>query len=118
LEYSSRCEFAIIPIDTNDDFANHKPENKLLGLWVLGLPVLFSDTPAYKRVAKQAGLMDACISREQWHQALNNHLSLLNRSYMDSAKAYLERSHSKEILIEKWEHVINTTLSKSQSRDL
>ena len=118
LEYSSKCEFAIIPIDTNDNFANLKPENKLLGLWVLGLPVLFSDTPAYKRVAEEAGLGEACIGREDWTQALNNHEFLTNRGYMDSAKTYLESSHTKEMLIEKWDYVIKTTLSKSQSREV
>jgi hypothetical protein len=117
LEYSNRSEFAIIPIDTDDNFANLKPENKLLGLWALGLPVLFSNTPAYKRVAKEAGLMDGCINREEWKQSLDKHDFLTDQSYMKLANKYLESHHTKEVLIQKWEAAISTTLSKSQSRE-
>ena len=117
LEYSNKSEFAIIPIDTDDNFANLKPENKLLGLWALGLPVLFSSTPAYKRVAHEAGLMDACINQENWKQSLDGHDLLINQNYMNLAKKYLDNFHTQEVLIQKWEAAINTTLAKSQSRE-
>ena len=116
LEYSSKSEFAIIPIDTKDKFANLKPENKLLGLWVLGLPVLFSDTPAYMRVAKDARLVETCIKQEDWRKSLDLHQQLSDQHYSDAANDYLENYHTKEILIEKWETALQVTLNKFQSR--
>lgn len=116
LEYSSRSEFAIIPIDTKDKFANLKPENKLLGLWVLGLPVLFSDTPAYMRVAKEAGLVRACLKQEDWKKSLDLHHQLSDKNYSEAANGYIGNYHSKEILIEKWMTALQATLTKFQSR--
>ena len=111
--YANKSDFAIIPIDTNDRFANLKPENKLLGLWTLGLQVLFSDTPAYKRVAIQAGLESACIDRKGWKEALENHQSLLSLESSNLANNYLAKFHAREILIQKWEEVILNSLKSA-----
>jgi hypothetical protein len=110
--YANKSDFAIIPIDTNDKFANLKPENKLLGLWTLGLPVLFSDTPAYKRVAIQAGLDSACLTSHDWAFALENHESLLGEKSSQLASKYLSNFHGKEVLIEKWDKAIKEVLTK------
>ena len=112
--YASQSIFAIIPIDTNDRFADLKPENKLLGLWTLGLPVLFSDTQAYKRVAVQAGLDSACLTSKDWAFALENHKSLLDEKYLQLAGKYVSYFHSKEVLIDKWDYVIKASLKKSK----
>lgn len=109
--YASKSDFAIIPIDMNDKFAKMKPENKLLGLWALGLPVLFSDTPAYKRVAVESGLHSACINISGWEEALNSHDFLLDEQYSILAREYLLKNHSKNDLIQKWEHVIQDVLT-------
>jgi hypothetical protein len=108
--YANKSDFAIIPIDTNDRFANLKPENKLLGLWTLGLQVLFSDTPAYRRVAMEAGLESACIDRKKWKEALDNHQSILSQESSNLANQYLATFHTREILIQKWEEVILDSL--------
>ena len=109
-KYASISTFGIIPIDTTDKFANLKPENKLLGLWTLELPVLFSDTPAYKRVAKQAGLESTCIASNKWSIALDSHTSLLTETSIKLASEYLSTFHSQEVLIEKWDAVIRDSV--------
>jgi hypothetical protein len=109
-KYAGKSSFAIIPIDTKDKFANLKPENKLLGLWTLGLPVLFSDTPAYKRVATQAGLESNCIESSNWSFALNNHNSILTEKNSQLASNYLFTFHAKEVLIEKWDAAIRHSI--------
>jgi len=109
-KYASISKFAIIPIDTRDKFANLKPENKLLGLWTLGLPVLFSDTPAYKRVATQAGLESTCIESNNWSFALNNHKSILTEKNSKLASEYLSTFHTNEVLIEKWDAAIRNLI--------
>ena len=111
--YANKSDFAIIPININDRFANMKPENKLLGLWTLGLQVLFSDTPAYKRVAIQAGLESAFIDRKGWKEALENHHSLLSLESSNLANNYLAKFHAREILIQKWEEVILNSLKSA-----
>ena len=109
-KYASNSSFAIIPIDTKDKFANLKPENKLLGLWTLGLPVIFSDTPAYKRVATQAGLESNCIESNNWSFALNNHNSILNEKNSQLASKYLSTFHTKQVLIAKWDAAIRHSI--------
>jgi hypothetical protein len=87
-----------------------KPENKILGLWTLGLRVLFSDTQAYKRVAMEAGLESACIDHKGWKEALENHESLLSLESANLANKYLSAFHTREILVQKWEEVILNSL--------
>ena len=111
--YASQSIFAIIPIDTKDKFANLKPENKLLGLWTLDLPVLFSDTLAYKRVAMKAGIDSACITSNNWAFALENYKTFLDGKNSQLASKYLSNFHSKEVLIEKWDLVIKDALKES-----
>ena len=113
--YANRSRFAIIPIDTRDTFANLKPENKLLGLWSLNLPVIFSDTPAYRRVASQANLIFAISQENDWANALANSEKICSESYLVSAKKYLENYHSQSILIQKWENVIRNTIIYTKS---
>jgi glycosyltransferase involved in cell wall biosynthesis len=60
------ADAAIIPIDLCDAMARGKPENKLVMLWQLGMPVLASDTPAYRRAMSGAGIGLTCASEEEW----------------------------------------------------
>lgn len=60
------ADVAIIPIDLCDAMARGKPENKLVMLWQLGMPVLASDTPAYRRAMNGAGIGLYCASEEEW----------------------------------------------------
>jgi len=43
----TECDIAVIPIDLSNPVARSKPENKLMLLWRLGMPVVTSFTPAY-----------------------------------------------------------------------
>jgi hypothetical protein len=64
------CDLAIIPIDRDDPMARGKPENKLVLLWQLGMPVLTSSTPAYERAMAAAGLDLTCGDMSQWTERL------------------------------------------------
>jgi hypothetical protein len=66
----TRGDFEFIHGDIRDKFAALKPENKLLSMWHLGLPVLFSDTPSYSRLASEANQENACIKEGEWFAAL------------------------------------------------
>ena len=105
-------DFAIIPVDTNDKFANLKPENKLLSMWHLGLPTLFSSTFAYKRVADEIGMSEFCVDSSNWQGIFNNlKIESLDNS-LDKSEDYINKTHTRDILVEKWQKVFETVLAK------
>jgi hypothetical protein len=106
--FSSKSEVAIIPIDKNDKFGSLKSENKLLSMWQLGLPVLFSNIPAYSRVANASGQYSFCVDDEQWADAFDSLLEPRNLlGFEDEGRRlYLNQFHTHEILMNKWSSVI------------
>lgn len=64
------ADVALIPIDSTHALANGKPENKLVLLWQLGVPVLASPTPAYVRTMGAAGIEMLCATPSEWHSRL------------------------------------------------
>jgi hypothetical protein len=112
VRYALLSDFAIIPVDINDKFANLKPENKLLSMWHLGLPTLFSNTFAYKRVAAEVGVPEFCIDSVNWQSMFDN----LEVDSLDNASGkieeYINNTHTRDILVEKWQTVFDTILAK------
>jgi hypothetical protein len=104
---ASISEFALIPIDTRDRFADLKPENKLLSMWHMGIPTLFSDTKAYTRVAEKTGVQSFCITKSGWGDALKEIKAMQISESMKKVSTFLEQSHTKEILINQWESAID-----------
>lgn len=113
-EYAHRSTIGIIPIDLEDRFAALKPENKLLSMWQLGLPCLFSPIHSYKRVAIASKQESAIVAPSHWLSALRRIAS----SHADQAKMteagrdYVKLNHSHEILVAKWEEAISESLNK------
>jgi hypothetical protein len=106
LEWASKSLFAIIPIDTDDHFANLKSENKLMSMWQLGLPVIFSDTPAYRRVSSRLDLGRWCVPRDKWRETLASikvHELISDNSKVES---FISQEHAPSVLAQKWESVI------------
>jgi hypothetical protein len=109
---ASVSDFAIIPINTNDKFANLKPENKLLSMWHLGLPTLFSNTLAYKRVADEVEISEFCVASSNWQSIFDNlKIESLDNSLVKSDH-YINETHTRDILVEKWQKVFETVLAK------
>jgi hypothetical protein len=110
---ASISDFAIIPVDTSDKFANLKPENKLLSMWHLGLPTLFSSTLAYKRIAQEVGVSEFCLDENSWQTFLGDlKLDSLGNSFSKS-EDYINETHTKKILVEKWKKVFELVLAKN-----
>lgn len=107
------CNFdiAIIPINLADSFVAGKPENKLLLLWRMGLPVVTSATPSYKRAMKNVGTEYlACETQAEWETALNTLIkdkSVRSQAAL-SGKAYAEEYFSEDILLKKWDDVFSS----------
>jgi hypothetical protein len=89
------ADLAVIPIDTRDPMMRGKPENKLVLLWQLAMPVLVSPTPAYLRATTGAGLSELCVEADQWTARLNewvdapaNRFEALGRRGLDYASSH------------------------------
>jgi hypothetical protein len=106
-------DFAIIPVDIKDKFANLKPENKLISMWHLGLPTIFSNTQAYKRVSDELGLSELCLEQTEWSEFLSNvKVSSLSKTLSKTEK-YIEEAHTREILVEKWQSVFESVMTNN-----
>ena len=101
----------IIPITKDDKFAMFKPENKLISMWAMGLPVLCSPTAAYTRVATQINATNS-LCAGNWEERL----SFLTKSPQvreDLASAgmnYYKSYCTNEVLKVKWLAAINSVL--------
>lgn len=106
-------DMAIIPLNSKKygTITMNKPENKLLLFWQIGIPVLTSESPAYKRVMDKAGLSFYCKTKEDW---LKKIVDFINSSEeckndeMKKASKYLDMHHSKEKIIENWDKIFSS----------
>ena len=69
------CDLAVIPLDLRDPFASGKPENKLLLLWRMGVPVVTSASPAYVRAMNAANLDYTAKNNSDWYSILSKLIS-------------------------------------------
>lgn len=113
-KYAQKSSLAIIPIDSSDRFAALKSENKLLSMWHLGLPTLFSPIPSYSRVASEAQQEQASVLNGHWLASLLRFsASSSERSELnESSKIYIASHHTHQLLMKKWE-VVLTSLTRS-----
>jgi hypothetical protein len=71
---------------------------------------LFSSTFAYKRVAEQVGVSELCLDAHSWEGILSNlRIDALGDSLSQTEK-FINETHSREILVEKWKTVFQIVL--------
>lgn len=104
----AECDLAIIPMDMRNKLILNKPENKLLLLWEIGIPVLTSATPAYKRVMDNAGLDYYCNTPQEWMNKLQSFINKTPQQHfsdIEIANNYLGNTHRKEQIIFNWDQI-------------
>lgn len=107
----SECDIALIPIDLTDPFVRGKPENKLLLLWRMGLPVIASGTPAYKRAMAQVGTPQlACVSNDQWLAAFKYLLRSeeVRRHAGTCGRRHAQTDHAPNMVLSRWDAVFSS----------
>jgi hypothetical protein len=109
---ATSCDFAVIPIPQNS-IMRMKPENKLLLLWQLGLPVVASDTESYSRAMEKAELDYVASTPSDWKEMI---LRLINsvenrKDYVNRAQSYLERFCSEEAILSSWREIFKRNWS-------
>jgi len=102
---SSACDFAIIPINSNDPMDKGKPEDKLLIFWLMGLPAVVSETPAHLRAMKGAGVSMACSTTNDWVSTIKDIVDNKTKRNQSAKKgfAYASRVNSDERIISLWD---------------
>jgi len=102
---SSACDFAVIPINSNDTMDNGKPEDKLLIFWLMGLPAVVSETPAHLRAMKGAGVSMACSSTNDWVSTIKDIADNKTKRIQSAEKgfAYASRVNSEEATMSLWD---------------
>lgn len=114
LNYANRCVASMIPIDLSIPMQNLKPENRLLIMWRLGLPCLTSPSPAYKRVADEAGVNATCQDLNSWLENFNLLLDNPTYAFNEVLKGqdYVRDRHNSEILLRKWDAAFESVLDQ------
>jgi len=104
------CDLAVIPLDLSDPFAAGKPENKLLLLWRMGMPVITSSTPAYLRAMNSAGMNYTAKDDQDWLALLMKLIQ--NYDYREKAglmgKTYVQNKYSETNLLAQWDSLFAT----------
>jgi hypothetical protein len=97
-ELVTACDLAVIPIERSNALWWGKPENKLILLWQLGMPVLTSATPVYRRVMEAAQVDMSCATSAEWGTRLERAVDL-KRDDLEHigqhCRAFAERAYSK-----------------------
>lgn len=108
----SRCDIALLPIPRKPAIYWAKPENRLLMLWRMGLPVLTSSNPAFFRCMQASGNEQACENLQEWEEKLEA-LIFSKTIRCDSARRghfYAEEQMSDLALCEKWNQVLKSVM--------
>jgi hypothetical protein len=112
VSYANKSTVSMIPINLSVPMQLLKPENRLLIMWRLGLPCLTSASPAYARVAANAGVSVVCESLEKWSEGFSRILgdAEFARNQILKGQNYLRENHNREILLQKWDLVFESVL--------
>jgi hypothetical protein len=101
-------DLALIPLDKSKKIMWHKPENKLLFFWQLGMPAITSDSPAYKRVMDTAGIDMYAANDKEWVDKILKYKNMKESErdvLLDKMKRYIAAHHSKEMIINQWKKI-------------
>ena len=99
-------DIAVIPIERANALWWAKPENKLVLLWKLGMPVLTTATPVYQRVMGAAGLDMSCATAAEWGRQLERLIAASPAALQaigSECRSYAERTYSKEEFVRRFD---------------
>lgn len=103
------ADLAVIPIERSNALWWGKPENKLVMLWQLGMPVLTSATPAYARVMNAAQIDMTCDDFDDWRQSLERLIAAPESELGEigaRCRRYAEVAYSKELFVARFDEAL------------
>jgi hypothetical protein len=112
-EIATGCDLALIPLPLDRPLEAGKPESKLVSFWRMGLPVVTSSTPAYRRVMAAAGQRLHCSTQAEWVAALTRLTAdaQARREAGEGGRAFAEREYGDERLLAAWDAVFSSLSS-------
>lgn len=105
------CDMALIPMpDNTDGLISNKAPNKLNLFWRMGLPVLTSPTPSYKKAMAQAGISMLCQDETDWYNQLKYYITneAERRKEAQKGRLFVEENHSDNAEALRWISLFNS----------
>jgi glycosyltransferase involved in cell wall biosynthesis len=109
------CDLAVIPIPMDQAIYAGKPENKMLIFWRMGIPVVASATPAYRRAMAAAGHDLACTTTDDWVKVLSACIEdeALRRAAGTNGRHVAETEYGEEVTLARWDRAMTSVLGDS-----
>ncbi|MDC3335998.1 hypothetical protein OAV71_05770 [Opitutales bacterium] len=112
---SQKSDIAIIPIDTDIPIYYAKPENKVILMFLLGLPVITSSIPSYQNILCQTGISNLLITQERcWGDAIHDLRMMSLKNQVDlklGLRDFALKNYSTSSLKTRWKTLFEKVIS-------
>lgn len=109
----NNCDLALIPL-LNHPMYLGKPENKLLIFWQMGIPVLCSNSPAYKNATDKGEIDIICHNDNDWYnkiiKMIENEVHRLESARL--GKLIVNTFYNDNNLLVQWDDIFTPLLNK------
>ena len=103
------ADVAVLPVSPRDRTSWLKPENRAVIMWRLGLPVLMSGTPAFRRAAMAAGAAGIVDNPADWVDVLSAALDgAWRREQAERGHKYAVVEVAPEVIHRQWDNVLGS----------
>lgn len=107
---AARSFFGILPIDKSIGIYAAKPENKLVLMYLLGLPTVVSNTSSYSDMCMKAGTENWLVDEDDlWADKVDNARCLSSKHYSELSKwvrSYALQNYSTQKLASMWSEAL------------
>lgn len=109
---SRESRLALIPVKMGSNFHESKPENRLMIMFRLGIPVVASSTPSHKRIQSALGINFTASTSREWAAQIKefSHNEDLREHFRSQSKSYISMHHNEEHLLSKWDQVFQSII--------
>ena len=103
------CDFGIIPLPNDNSLNYWKPENKLIHMWRMSLPVITSNIPSYSMVMNDSNQNLCTNDFDEWRSLILKFSAneTLRKSHGLLAKKFVDQFYSNEKIDFLWETNLN-----------
>lgn len=109
VEAAQRSDLSIVPVKACSKFHSLKPENRVMIMFRLGIPVVASATPSHLRVESLLGFPITASTSSEWNDRIEAYFkdSSFRKDAIRAGQLYLDVHHNSELLFRKWDNVVS-----------
>ena len=104
------CDYAIIPLNTDDKFLLGKSMNKLILMWRNDIISLCSSITSYKNLSDSINIDFCCNNSDEWYFKIEN--LIINKKnndlHLKKIKEIIQTKYSKKNFIDQWDNILNS----------